>query len=184
VDPTGMHYAWHAHVHTPAKHTFAMQALCTVSLFASTGCDSTTATSMDGSPPESEASIVDGAPALDAFDAPLSDDSANDVAVSTDGPAQDSSMPEGSMAPDSGAFACAEAGTCNAATDFCQLSSAGDSGLWGQCFPLPTACLSAASCACLSANTGPSSGTCGNSGTYPVPCMDTSSQIVVRCSMP
>jgi hypothetical protein len=51
-----------------------------------------------------------------------------------------------------GPFACAEGGTCNPSTEFCQLDFASSSGPFGQCLPLPSACLSAPSCACILAS--------------------------------
>ena len=190
-----------AHVRTVPNSTFAMRAFCGMLLLASAGCGSDATTSMDGSTPESGAPGVDSAPALDALDAPAYDAGASDVAVSmdsapqdsstdsspqdssTDSPPQDSSTTDASVAPpDAGAFACADGGMCDVATEFCQLvQSGGDTGAGpaGQCLPLPAACLSAPSCNCLITNQG--------SLTYPVTaatCTDTSGQIIHRVGLP
>lgn len=79
-----------------------------------------------------------------------------------------------------GAFACAKGARCNAATEFCQLNFASSSGPFGQCVPLPSACLSARSCTCIMAALSFQQCT----GSYPVPCTDSSGQIVVTCAMP
>jgi hypothetical protein len=138
---------------------FATRALCAGSVFAALGCNGATATSMEGGTPESETSVVDGMRAPDASDAVASEADATD-----------------------GAFACAEGGTCNAATEFCQLNFASSSGPFGQCVPLPSACLSAPSCTCIMATAALSFQPCTES--YPVPCTDSSGQIVVTCAMP
>ena len=174
-----------------------MRVFCAMVLFACADCDSATPASMDGSAPEGETPVVDSAPGLDALDAPASDAGAGDVTVSMDAPPPDSPTTEGSMdappadssttdgsvaPPDAGAFACADGGSCDVATEFCQLVEGGadtGAGPVGQCLPLPGACLSAPSCACLIKNQGPM--------TYPVSlatCTDTSGQILSTIGLP
>jgi hypothetical protein len=92
---------------------------------------------------------------------------------------------DGGCGPDAACamgLTCAEGGTCNAATEFCQLNFASSSGPFGQCVALPSACLSAPSCKCIMAIAALSFQTCTES--YPVPCTDSSGQIVVTCAMP
>ena len=181
----------------PAARMCSPRVLPAMVLWACSGCGNGNATPVNVGARENEASTVDATSAPAVLDATspdgnenhsfadmfVSNDVASDVASSTDGAAHDSDGIEGDSAQAGGAtFACANAGMCSRAAEFCEIVEGGadtGAGPEGQCLPLPDACLSAPSCGCLIANAVPLMCAVVASN-----CTDSSGQVDVICKKP